>query len=115
MKEPIKQDKEYYNLLNKITSGCLFKYFSYDHKKALEEFNINNKYAKEVLFWKSINQNIPCYEMPEELKEKYKVERIGKLRSIEFSPNGKAWRIKIGNKYSKSYSLGDFGNIVFII
>ena len=47
--------------------------------------------------------------MSDELKEKYKLTRIGKLREIHFNPNGEMWRFKIGNKYAKTYYCEDFG------
>jgi hypothetical protein len=32
------ESKEYKKLLHTIVSGCKFKYVSYDHKKAVEEY-----------------------------------------------------------------------------
>ena len=98
-------------LLGVVISGCKFLYYSYDHKKAMVDY-------KELDKWKPdfrMNPNPDSYSMPDELKEKYKVERIGKLRQINFAPNGKAWRFKIGNKYAKSYSIESFGSVVFPI
>jgi len=69
-------------LLGVIISGCKFKYFSYDHKKALEEYNTSKAY-EEVRKW---IKNPDCYDMPKELKLKYRTERIGKLRRIHFAP-----------------------------
>jgi hypothetical protein len=100
---------EYIELMSIIISGCKFKYFSYDHKKAIEEYKLDDKFI-------DMRKHIPnpqSYDMPDELKEKYKVERIGKLRQINFSPDGKAYSFKIGAKYSKTYGLDDFGMNVF--
>lgn len=98
-----------YTLSGVVTSGCKFKYNSYDHKKAMEEYNSSKKY-EEVRKW---FKNPKSWDMPEELKDKYKVERIGKLRRIDFNPDGKPWRFYIGNKYAKSYRIEDFGVKVF--
>ena len=96
-------------LLGVVISGCKFKYFSYDHKKAIEEYRTSDDYM-EVRKWIS---NPNSYEMPDKLKEKYKTERIGKLREIHFAPTGKAYKFKIGAKYAKTYGLEDFGVNVF--
>ncbi len=101
---------EYDTLFKTIISGCKFKYFSYDHKKALEEYNTSDSY-KEARLW---DKNPQSWDMPEELKEKYKVERIGTLRVIYFS-NGAAYKFKIGSKYPKTFCLTDFGIKVFPI
>jgi|SRR5690606_9709462 len=93
-------------LLELIKEGCKYKYFSYDHKKALKEY-------QEVYNPGKYEMNPSCHYMPEELKEKHKVERIGKIRAIFFSPSGSVFRVKIGNKYPKSFYLDDFGKTVF--
>ena len=101
----------YDTLLCVVISGCKFMYFSYDHKKAMVDY-------RELEKWKPdfrMNPMPDSHSMPNELKEKYKVERIGKLREIHFAPNGKAWRFKIGNKYAKSFSIDSFGISVFPI
>lgn len=98
-------------LLNNGISGYEFKYFSYNHNEALKEYKANDKYG-------DIRSVIPTpnsWEMPIELKEKYKVEKIGKIREIQFAPNGKVYRFKIGNKYAKTFYVGDFGVTVFPI
>jgi len=114
MKKDTKQQIDYtampYDaLLGVIISGCKFKYFSYNHKKAIEEYRTSDDY-KVVRKW---IPNPNCHEMPDKLKEKYKTERIGKLREIHFAPTGKAYKFKIGAKYAKTYGLDDFGVKVF--
>ena len=103
------ENMSYNELLKIIISGCKFKYLSYDHKKAVEEYRTSDKYKEDRKWLKHLNS----WNMPKELKEKYKDEKIGKLRRIDFSPNGEAWRFYIGNKYAKSYRLEDFGVNVF--
>lgn len=95
-------------LLNIVTKCDAFLYNSYDHKKALEEYR---ELYKEKLNIFSENPN--CHDMPDVLKDKYQVQKIGKLREIHFSPTGKAWRFKIGNKYAKSFFCEDFGVSIF--
>ena len=107
-KEKIKA-MSYKKLLSVIVSGCKFKYYSYDHKKALVEYRSSDKYIVDRKYY----ANPDSWDMPLALKEKYKVEKIGKLREITFSPNGKACRFRIGNKYYKSFYIEDFGLEVF--
>jgi hypothetical protein len=98
-----------YTLLCVVVSGCKFKYISYDHKKAMEEYNSSKEY-EDV---RKMVKNPKSWDVPEKLKNKYKVERVGKLRGIDFNPEGKPWRFYIGNKYAKSYRVEDFGVEVF--
>lgn len=111
MKNEQMSEEKYFELLNIITSGCLFRYYSYNHKEALKEYHSDDKYS-------IVRIHIPhpnCFFMPDELKEKYKVEKIGKLREIRFAPNGRACHFKIGAKYSKTFFLDDFYKNVFPI
>lgn len=96
-------------LLNILVSGCKFKYFSYDHKKALEEYNTNDEFSEDRIYF----PNPDCWDMPNKLKEKFKVERIGKLRKIYFAPNGNIQKFEIGAKYAKTFTLNDIGVSVF--
>ena len=91
-----------------ILSGCKYKYYSYDHKKALVDYH-------KTEWEKTLNYNPSCFDISDELKEKYKIEKIGKLRQIHFNPNGEMFRFKIGNKYAKTYHPDDFGKTVFPI
>ncbi len=103
--EPMIDILGYRKLLLLISSGVRFKYISYDHKKAIKEYHESDSFIKDRTFMK----NPHSYDVPEVLKNKYQVIRMGKLRSIDFSPDGLAWRFKIGNKYSKRYYIRDFG------
>ena len=102
---------EYKKLLHKIVSGCKFRYTSYDHKKAIEEYRTSDKYEID----REIYCNPESYHMPQALKDKYSVDRIGKLREVHFAPNGKAFRFKIGARYTKTFYIEDFGVKVFIL
>ena len=89
-------------ILQILFSGCKFKYKSYDHVKAVDEFKTTEAYIE-------YKQPPDCFSMPAELKEKHTVWKVGKLRSIEFNPDGSFRRAKIGNKYSKTFYAADFG------
>lgn len=108
MKE-ILSDSEYDELIKTIVSGCKFKYYSYDHKKAIEEYQNNSKYSNLAIY----DPNPDCYRLPNDLKLKYRTERIGKLRTINFGANGRAYRFYIGARYSKTFFIEDFGVNVF--
>lgn len=98
-----------------ILSGCKFKYFSYDHKKALEEYRENYNSKGNLTIGEWIHPSPNCYDMPQELKDKYRVEKIGKLRKIDFSNNCEMYKFHIGSKYSKVFYADDFGVNVFPI
>lgn len=106
-----KEQFTYDELMALIVSGCKYRYFSYNHKKAIEEYNTNKKFELDRKYFPNPNS---C-EIPKELKEKYMVEKIGRLRRVDFMPNGKAWRFYIGNKYAKTFKIEDFGVNVFPI
>ncbi|MBE9489001.1 MAG: hypothetical protein IMY67_01785 [Bacteroidetes bacterium] len=106
---------DYQNLSNQelvkiVVSGCKFKYFSYNHKDALAEYKQMNKQDADAM---SFISNPDCYDMPEDLKLKHRIEKVGKIRQIHFSPNGNAFRFKIGAKYAKTFYPKDFGINVF--
>lgn len=94
-----------------ILTGCKYRYFSYDHKNASIDYL--EKYQSEIE--KTLKWSPSCWDIPDELKEKYKTEKIGKLRQIHFNPKGEMYRFKIGAKYAKTYYADDFGKTVFPI
>lgn len=88
-----------------ILSGCYFIYESYDHNKAKFEYlkTINNGLYLE---------DVHSYMIPYELKYKYKVLRIGKLRSLDIAPNGRIRKMRIGNKRARVFYPSDIGACV---
>ena len=102
-------------LLGVVISGCKFKYASYDFKKAYEEFK--NTLPDDTLdifpYSEKEKMKLAGEYMPKELKEKYRIWKVGKLRQIEFNPNGQAWRFRIGARYARSFYRSDFGVEVF--
>lgn len=74
-----------------------FQYTSYKHKEAEKEF---------FEIYPNIKQyGVNCFSMTEDLKLKYSFLQLGKIRSIENSFS----RIKIGNKYPKSFGVNQLG------
>jgi hypothetical protein len=47
--------------------------------------------------------------VPQAIKANHIVWRIGKLRTIALSPDGRMCKFQIGNKYYKTYHTWDFG------
>lgn len=92
-------------ILSLLLIGCKYEYISYDHKKAVKEYKLIDD------FWNNnyISYTYESYMIPDELKEKYRVLRIGKLRGIEFNPNGSIKQLKIGYKRNKIFYPKDFG------
>lgn len=81
-------------------AGGRFMYDSYDHAKAEAEFKQTNKF-KELLnddWGFRPESKIDKQIIPEEIREKYAILKNGKLRSIDFAPNGSVRGIKIGNR-----------------
>ena len=91
-----------HELLDIIKTGCKFEYKSYDHKKAVAEFKTTEAYIE-------YKEPPDCFSMPVDIKDKYTIWKVGKIRSIEFNPDGSFRRAKIGNKYSKTFYPSDFG------
>jgi hypothetical protein len=88
------------DLASMLLSGCYIEYKSYDHYKAVIDFEktFNGK-----------DHHFNCWDIPDEIKEKHVVWRLGKLREIHFLPNGEMWRFKIGAKYAKTFYVEDAG------
>jgi len=83
-----------------VFDGVKWSYESYDHKAATEELkNRNNGF--DALFG-----------VPDNIKKKYAVWRIGKLRMVYFDRDGQMCRFKIGQRWAKNFYLQDFGVIV---
>jgi len=92
-----------------IFSGVKFQYESYDYKKALEEiekYKINDNYYNigNGLFYFVKNDPVP-----NDIKQKCIIWRIGKLRQIYFDNDGRIKKYVIGNRRNKTFYLYDFG------
>jgi hypothetical protein len=113
MKKDTKQPTDYtampYDaLLGVVISGCKFKYASYDFKAAYKELQ-NTKPEMFIDLEGIEHRRMAELYMPEELKEKHRVWRIGKLRRLHFNPSGRAWKFEIGAKRAKTFYASDFG------
>lgn len=94
-----------YNIISELViSGCKFKYESYKHKEALEDYQKQKQNSTNYL-------DLLCngYSVPDEYKLKHLTWRIGKIREIHFNKDCKMWRFKVGNKYYKTFYISDFG------
>jgi len=87
-------------------NGGLFEYQSFDFKKAAADYEQTQDWKNHLESAGIWNTNIELknkYQIPEEIRDKYIVFRKGKLRSIDFSPNGQPYRIKLGAKYAVTF------------
>lgn len=95
-----------------VNSRIYYEYNSYDHKLAYDEYIKTPEFKSNDKINEDFPGAIPSGFIPDKIKEKYKIKRIGKLRQLTFSPNMYINRIVIGNKYKKTYYIGDFGRKV---
>jgi hypothetical protein len=96
-----------------IFLGVKYKYESYDHQKAILEFNDHlHKIGKLRVDENLIDSN---EFIPDNIKQNCIVWRIGKIRKIKFNPQGKMWIFYIGNRRAKRFFCDDFGIKVFPI
>lgn len=94
------------DVLNHHINGGKFEYQSFDFKKAADEY-------EKTQDWKNIQQSADFfnqkvnlkdkYQIPENIRNKYIVWRVGKLRQIDFNPSGNPYRIKLGAKYAVTF------------
>lgn len=104
-------------ILKHHLSGGKFEYKSFDFKKAVEEFEKTEAFEKLDNSWPFFNNpyKLEKYDIPEYIREKYSFWRHGKVRSIEFNPNGSIYRIKIGARYAITIYEYNVKNLVRII
>ncbi len=90
-------------LMELIANGTLWYYISYDHKAAIAELQL--RYPHHDIHMKEY--------VPDELKIKYKVLRIGKLRTLMFDPDGFIKKMYVGRsfKYNKMFFPSEVGTI----
>jgi hypothetical protein len=98
----------YPELIKLVANGCRFQYESYDHLKAYEEvkaLGVNVVYQANN-FFEAFDS---CYGIPDHIKQKHIVWRIGKIRSVSFNPDGKMWKFYIGARRTKVFFINDIG------
>lgn len=78
-----------------------FEYDSYDHRLASEE------QAKRLKIT-HITDYINSYFIDDDIKQKFKTIKIGKLFNISYR-QGRLYKIYIGHKRQKSFTLDNFG------
>ena len=96
-----------------IFSGCKFEYKSYDFKAAKQDFLMN---LSEVEYDDFVNSNKKIAEyMPNYIKEKYPIQKVGKIWNIQLDSSGYPWRIQIGAspRFAKSFYADDLGTSFF--
>jgi hypothetical protein len=124
-------------ILELINLKVKFSYESYDHEKAVADYEnklminvsdikaalLNTKLNAVITTTSTSNTNIPpnlkmlrnqyhpktCWSLPDEFKQKHLVWRTGKLRAIRFDSRGDIHSFKIGNKFYKTFYMSEFG------
>ena len=95
----------YHLIAEFILNGVKWSYESYDYHKAKKDLIENDQHYYDSMWFTAIDH----FAIPDRYKQKYKVWRIGKIRSVFFNPDGDMWRFKIGCRYAKNFYLSDFG------
>jgi len=81
-------------------NGGKFKYESYDHKLAEAEFKTTEEF-KHLLrenYGFTEKSKLDKMIIPEKIRNKHAIMKPGKLRSVDFAPDGSIRSVKIGNK-----------------
>lgn len=98
-----------------IIHGVRFSYVSYDHKKAIAEIEEIRKtgvspYPPTVIDL-NILLNVPqsYWNIPDEVKKNNLVWRVGRIWEVLFNKDRRICRVKVGNRYAKSFQVEDFG------
>lgn len=93
-------------ILDHHFKGGKFEYQSFDFKNAAEEYSQTQEWknhSESAGIWNTNIQLKDKYQIPEEIRDKHIIWRIGKLRSVDFSPKGTPYRIKMGAKYAVTF------------
>lgn len=85
----MKTPKSIKEIIDHHFNGGKFEYLSTNFKAAKEDYGDEN--LKDVRL------------IPDEIREKHNYWRIGKLRHVDFAPNGKPFRIKLGAMYAVTF------------
>lgn len=93
------------DVLTHHLKGGKFQYLSYDHHKALAEYKTSNAYADESKSFEYFSEEYKPdkWYLPKELIAKHAYWRDGKLRSVEFNPDGTIKRVYVGARRSRSF------------
>jgi hypothetical protein len=96
-----------YEILKELViNGVKFKYESYDHKKALKEYEQTQSTSASTSNWACANL---AWGIPDNIKKNHAVWRVGRLWEVYFNKKGEMYRFKIGCHYAKNFYLDDFG------
>jgi len=105
-------------ILDHALNGGKFQYLTYDHKKALEEFKGTQEYQNicqvDLMCHSSGKPKINKHDIPKEIRDNYPIWRNGKIRNVEFNPDGEIRRIKIGAKFSLNFYEDDIDKLKLI-
>jgi hypothetical protein len=98
-------------ILDHALNGGKFQYLTYDHKSALTEFKGTKEYQDlcqyDLMLHGSGNPRVDKYSIPKEIRGKHPLWRNGKIRNVEFAPDGHIRRIKIGAKFALNFYEND--------
>ena len=87
-------------LMKLICDGVIWYYQSYDHKAAVKDMLASNNHY----YMESFNRTHDMY-VPNDVQEKHRIWRTGKLWTVRFDPDGIVSKIYVGHylKYAKCF------------
>jgi hypothetical protein len=86
-------------------NGGKFQYESYDHKKAEAEFKHTDEFARLVYPGSglTLTSKVDKVYIPDQIRDKYAIMKPGKLRSVDFAPDGSIRGVKIGQRRAMNF------------
>lgn len=94
------------HILSAVTQNVLWYYQSYDHQKAVEYMENSQGHTYKFKL------HLHSRGIPDEVKQLFRVWRIGKLRQIKFTNHGFIERMYVGKRYTKSFWHSELGKTV---
>jgi len=108
---------ELLQVLQHHLNGGRFEYLSYDHALAKEHF-LRTDEGEKLNQLDCLFNEYPAFDkwdIPKEIRDQYSYWRNGKLRSIQFNPDGSILRVYIGAKRARTFYKCDLHELKLIL
>lgn len=108
---------ELIDVLNHALKGGQFEYKSFHYKEARQEFlstEAGDCFTNPSHWLFIESPYISKHDMSKEIIEKHSYWRLGKIRSVNFNPNGSILRIYIGAKWARPFYYNNLDDLRLI-